>query len=386
MERTMPRDYYEVLGVQRTASKDEIKQAFRQLARQHHPDVNNAPDAEDRFKEINEAYQVLSDDNRRAAYDRFGHAGVTNGGMPGGGFSGGFPGIDEIFEELFGGLGGFGFNTGRRSRGPARGRDLRHDLKVDFQQAVFGAEIDIEVNRREKCDMCSGSGAKPGTSPRKCPECNGSGQARRVQQTFFNMVTVTDCPRCRGKGEIIDSPCPKCTGIGAVLGGRTIKLKVPPGVDDGMQIRLSSEGEPSTSGGPNGDLYVVVHVEPHEYFKRRNHDIILEISVNVAQAALGDVISIPTVEGDIELTIPAGTQSGKVIRQRGKGVPKLRPDATTAGRGDQLVVVTVEVPSKLTKEQRELFEKLGQTLGREVIPQKAGRGFLDRIADFLGGS
>jgi molecular chaperone DnaJ len=382
----MPRDYYEVLGVQRTASKDEIKSAFRQLARQYHPDVSQEPDAEERFKEINEAYQVLSDDNRRAAYDRFGHAGVSGNGMPGGGFSGGFPGIDEIFEEIFGGLGGFGFGGSRRSRGPARGRDLRHDLKIDFQQAIFGAEIDLDLQRREKCDGCSGSGAKPGTSPRRCTECNGTGQVRRVQQTFFNVVTVVDCPRCRGRGEIIDSPCQKCNGSGSVMGTRPIKLKVPPGVDDGMQIRLSNEGEPSPNGGPNGDLYVVLHVEDHVMFKRRNHDIILEISINVAQAALGDTIKVPTVDGDTELAIASGTQSGKVIRMRGKGVPKLRPDGTSSGRGDQLVVVTVEIPSKLSKEQRELFEKLSQTMGHEVTTPKAGRGFLDRISDFLGGN
>lgn len=380
----MPRDYYEILGVPRTASKDDLKQAFRRLARQYHPDVSEAPDAEDRFKEINEAYQVLSDDNKRAAYDRFGHAGVS--GMPGGGFNGGFPDIEDILGEIFGGFGGFGFGGGRRRRGPAPGRDLRHDLRIDFQQAVFGTEVDIDVQRREKCDVCGGSGAKPGTTPRRCPDCNGTGQARRVQQTFLNLVTVTDCPRCRGKGEIIDSPCQKCNGQGTATVTRTLKLKVPPGVDEGTSIRLSGEGEPSPNGGPSGDLYVVLQVTPHEFFKRRNSDIILEIPINVAQAALGDVIKIPTVDGDHEITIPAGTQSGKVIRLRGKGVPRLRADATTAGRGDQLVIISVEIPSKLTKEQRDLFEKLGRTMGSEVMPQKAGRGILDRVADFFSGS
>ncbi len=383
----MPRDYYEVLGVPRNASKDDLKKAFRQLARQYHPDVSSEPNAEDRFKEINEAYTVLNDDQKRAAYDRFGHAGVNGGsGFPGGGFSGGFPGFDEIFEELFGGLGGFG-SSRRRQRGPVQGRDLRYDMTIDFEQAVFGAEVDVEVNRREKCPTCQGTRAEPGTSPHTCPECKGTGQVRRSQQAFgFNMVNVADCPRCQGRGEIVDTPCHECHGQGIVTRTRTLTVKIPPGVDEGMQIRLSGEGEPSpTSGGP-GDLFVVLHVKPHEYFKRRNNDIILEVGVNVAQAALGDAVTIPTVDGDHELNVPAGTQSGDVIRLRNKGVPKLRRDGTTSGRGDQLVVVTVNIPTKLTKEQRQMFEDLGRVLGKEVIAQKSGRSFLDRVAEFFSGS
>jgi molecular chaperone DnaJ len=383
----MPRDYYDVLGVPRNASKDDLKKAFRQLARQYHPDVSSESDAEERFKEINEAYTVLSDDQKRAAYDRFGHAGVTgNGGFPGGGFSGGFPGFDEIFEELFGGLGGFG-NSRRRQRGPVQGRDLRYDMTIDFEQAVFGAEVDIEVNRREKCPTCGGSRAEPGTSPRTCPDCNGTGKVRRSQQAFgFNMINVADCPRCQGRGEIVDTPCHECHGQGIVNRTRTLTVKVPPGVDEGMQIRLAGEGEPSPNSGAPGDLFVVLHVKEHEYFKRRNNDIILEVAINVAQAALGDAITIPTVDGDHELSVPAGTQSGEIIRLRNKGVPKLRRDGTNSGRGDQLVVVTVNIPTKLSKEQREMFEELGRVLGKEVMPQKSGRGFLDRVADFFSGS
>lgn len=385
MERTMPRDYYEVLGVSRSASKDEIKRAFRQLARQYHPDVSDAPDAEERFKEINEAYRVLSDDDKRAAYDRFGHAAV-NGGMPGGfgGFSGGFPGFDEIFEEFFG---GFGMGTRRRRPGPVQGRDLRYDLTIDFEQAIFGAEVDIEVKRRDTCDVCHGSGAKPGTSPRTCRECNGAGQVRQVRQTFLgSMVNITECPRCHGRGEVIDSPCEQCGGSGIMNKARRLTVSIPPGVDDGTQIRLSGEGEPGQRSGPPGDLYVVLHVTPHEFFKRRNSDIILEVSINVAQAALGDTIRVPTVDGEEEVAVPPGTQSGKVIRLRGKGVPKLRRDGSTSGRGDQLLVITVDIPTKLTKEQRELFEALSRTLGKEVTPQKAGRGFMDRVADFFSGT
>ncbi len=386
MEHTMPRDYYDVLGVQRNASKDEIKQAFRRLARQYHPDVSDARDAEDRFKEINEAYQVLSDDRLRAAYDRYGHAGVGNAAS--GGFGGGMSGVEDIFEEIFGsfGFGGFGGFGGRRRRA-TRGRDLRYDLTLDFEEAVFGTEIEIEVTRQESCETCHGSRAAPGSQTRTCPECNGRGQVRRIQQAFgFSVVNVVTCPRCKGSGEIVETPCPTCHGTGVQRKTRTLEVKIPPGVDDGMQVRLGGEGEPSSNGGPTGDLYVVIHVRPHEFFKRRDNDIILELSINVAQAALGDVIEVPTVDGPVELTVPPGTQSGKVIRLRGHGVPKLRRDGSTSGRGDQLVVLNVEVPTKLTREQRELFEQLAQTLGHKVTPQKVGRGFVDRIADFFGGN
>ncbi|HML24275.1 MAG TPA: molecular chaperone DnaJ [Aggregatilinea sp.] len=385
MERTMPRDYYEILGVPRNATKEDIKKAFRGLARRYHPDVSSEPDAEARFKEINEAYTVLSDDNKRAAYDRFGHAGVNGAGAGGfsGGFSGGFPGFEEIFEEFFGGFGG---GSRRRRNGPTQGRDLRYDLTIDFNQSVFGAEVDIEVPRRETCDVCHGSGAAPGTTPRRCSDCNGTGQVRQVRQSFLgSMVNVTDCPRCHGTGEIVDTPCSECNGQRTVQKVRKLTVTIPAGVDDGTQIRLGGEGEPGQRGGPAGDLYVVLRVTPHEFFKRRESDIILEVSINVAQAALGDSIAVPTVDGDEEVVVPAGTQSGKVIRLRGKGVPKLRRDGSSAGRGDQLLVLTVEVPSKLTKEQRDLFEQLGRTLGKEVIPQKQGRGFLDRVSDFFGG-
>jgi molecular chaperone DnaJ len=378
----MPRDYYDILGVPRNASKDDLRKAFRRLARQYHPDVSDAPDAEARFKEINEAYTVLADDQKRASYDRFGHAGVNGGGFSSG-FSGGFPGFDEIFEEIFGGLGGFGRNSRRRRQGPVAGRDLRYDLTIDFEQAIFGAEVDIDVSRLAPCEVCGGNGAKPGTTPRTCPECNGSGQVRRTHQAgLFSMVNVTDCPRCHARGEIIDSPCEACQGKGTLPRTRTLTVKIPPGVDDGTQIRLTTEGEPSPNGGPSGDLYVVLRVSPHEFFVRDNNNIILHVSINIAQATLGDTILVPTVDGEEELTILAGTQSGEVIRMRGKGAPRLRG----GGRGDQLVALTVRIPDKLTKEQRQLFEELGRTLGSEITPQKAGGSFFDRMANFFGGN
>ena len=329
---------------------------------------------------------MLSDEDKRAACDRFGHAGV-NGGAGISGFGGAtrFPGFEEIFEEFFGGFGGT--SRRQRRRGPVQGRDLRYDLTIDFNQAVFGAEIDIEVTRRDTCNVCKGSGAAPGTTPRRCPDCNGTGQLRQVRQTFLgSMVNIVDCGRCGGSGEVIDTPCRECNGSGTVHRPRKLTVKIPPGVDDGTQIRLANEGEPGLRGGPPGDLYVVLTVTPHEFFKRRDSDILLEVSINVAQAALGDTITVPTVDGEEQIQVPAGTQSGKVIRMRGKGVPRLRRDGTTSGRGDQLLIINVETPTKLTKEQRELFEQLAKTLGSEVVPQKSGRGFMERVADFFSGS
>jgi len=381
-----PKDYYDILGVPRNASSQQIKKAFRQLAQHYHPDVSQEPDAEERFKEINEAYQVLSDDQKRAAYDRFGHAGLN--GMPGGGFSGGIPSMEEILEEFFGGLGGFGFGgfgSGRRRRGAVQGRDLHQELRLSFEQAVFGAEIDFDVTRRETCGVCKGSGAEPGTQPRTCPECNGTGQVRRVQQAFgFNMVNVTDCPRCKGRGEIITTPCEKCNGTGRMRVTRRLNVTIPAGVDDGMKIRIQNEGEPGDYGGPPGGLYVIIRVKEHEFFKRRNDDILLEITINVAQAALGDTITVPTVDGDTQLRIPPGTQTGESFRMRGKGFPRLRRDGTSAGRGDQWVIVQVIIPRNLTEKQRALFEELAKTLDTQIIRPQS-KGFFDRVLDFLSG-
>lgn len=372
------RDYYEVLGVPRNASNDDLKSAFRRLARQYHPDVNNEPDAEERFKEINEAYAVLSDAERRAAYDRYGHAGVRG---PGGAtdFTVDFSDFADIFGDLFG-FGGFG-RTSRRSRNaPRRGADLQYRLELTFEEAIFGVEREIEITRDEVCATCQGSGAEPGTSPVRCATCNGNGEVRQVRQTILgSMVQVSTCPTCNGSGETIASPCHTCQGRGLERRTRKKMVNIPAGVDNGTQIRLAGEGQPGVNGGPNGSLYIAVQVKAHKFFRRRDNDVLLDLDINIAQATLGAEVEIPTVDGQAKLKIPSGTQPGKVLRMRGKGVPHLRGN----GRGDQLVIVNVEVPTRLTSEQRRLFEQLAKSLGSDVRPQE--RSFLDWLKETLGG-
>lgn len=367
-------DYYEVLGVGRNASDDEIKAAFRKLARQYHPDVNKDPGAEEKFKEINEAYGVLSDREKRARYDRFGREGLGNMG----GFHDYTVDFGDLFEELFG---SFGFSTGRSSRrSPRRGRDLQMQVRLTFEEAVFGVEKEIEFQREEVCSRCNGSGAEPGTSPVRCAMCNGQGEVRQIRQTFLGqMVQTSTCPSCNGRGETISTPCKTCRGGGLERKTVTKKVQIPAGVDNGTQIRLAGEGGPGVYGGPNGNLFLILDVEPHKFFKRRENDIILNIDINVAQAALGAEIEVPTLDGSEKLKIPAGTQPGKVFTLKGKGVPYLRRKE----RGDQLVIVNVEVPAKLTKEQRELFEKLAASLGTTVKPRE--KGFLDWLNETFGG-
>ncbi|MBC8330859.1 MAG: molecular chaperone DnaJ [Anaerolineae bacterium] len=375
----MPRDYYEILGVPKSSSADELKSAFRGLARQYHPDVSKEPDAEERFKEINEAYAVLSDQEKRAAYDRYGHAGVQGaGGVPD------WNSVDfsDIFEELFGfGFGGFGGRSSSRSRNaPRRGADLQYRVQLSFEEAVFGIEKEIEISRNESCDICSGSGAKPGTTPTRCATCNGQGEVRQSRQTILgSMVQVTTCPTCGGKGEVIVTPCEACRGQGLVRQTRKKVVNIPAGVDTGTQIRLSGEGQPGSNNGPPGNLYLVIQVNKHRYFRRRDNDILLDLNVNLAQATLGDEVQVPTVDGDTLLKIPSGTQPGKIIRMRGKGVPHLRNNH----RGDQLVVINVDIPRTLSEEQRVIFEQLANSLGTEVTPQE--RGFFDRLKDVIGG-
>ncbi len=369
------RDYYDILGVPRGASADDLKSAFRRLAREYHPDVNKAEDAEERFKELNEAYAVLSDDKKRGAYDRYGHAGVEGmGGMPD------FTNVDlgDIFEELFGF--GFGRRSSRQRNGPRRGGDLQYNLSLEFDEAVFGVEKKIEFTRDEECSRCEGSGAEPGTETSTCPTCEGRGEVRQARQTLFgNMVQVATCPTCHGAGQIISSPCKNCEGRGLERNIVNKSVEVPAGVDSGNQVRLNGEGQPGSNGGPKGDLYIAINVRPHKYFRRRENDIMLDLDINIAQAALGADVNVPTVDGDALLSIPAGIQTAKVLRMREKGVPHLQGK----GRGDQLVLINVEVPKRLDDEQRALFEELAEHMGTEVHPQE--RGFIDRLRDVLGG-
>lgn len=375
------RDYYEVLGVARGASKDEIKKAYRRLARQYHPDVSQESDAEAKFKEINEAYEILADEQKRGMYDRFGHAGLAGAGSGFGGFDfGGFRDPFEIFEEVFGSFGGFSGRTRRQTRSPRRGADLRYEMALEFEEAIFGAEREIEIPRQETCPTCSGNGVEPGSSPIRCPECNGTGEIRRQTGFFINIGT---CPRCQGRGEIITNPCKECNGRGQVVKTRRLSVKVPAGVDNGTQIRLTGEGESGTNGGPPGNLYVVIRVKSHPYFRRQDDTVHLELAINITQAALGDEVEVPTLDGNEMMTIPAGTQTGDAIRLRGKGVPRLRRDGSNAGRGDQVVTIQVRTPTNLTSEQRHLLLELGKTLDREVVPQKE-KSFFDRIRDALG--
>lgn len=381
------KDYYELLGVSRSADKNEIKAAFRKLAMEWHPDVNKSPEAEGRFKELNEAYKVLSNDETRARYDRFGHAGVNgNNGFGGAGGIGGMGGFEEIFEEFFTNLGSAG-RGGRGRRGPRQGADRRADVTLTFEESVFGVEREVEFERLETCETCNGNGAEPGSTPVRCTQCNGSGEVRQVQQTFLGaMVQVATCPRCNGRGEMVDKPCVTCKGVGRERKQVTLNVQIPAGVREGLQIQIRGEGDTGEQSAQPGNLFVVVHVDEHEFFKRRDNDIVLEMNLNVAQAALGDKIVVPTVDGPQELAIPEGTQTGKMFRLRGKGVPRLRSDGTSSGRGDQLVYVNVEVPKSLTEEQRRLFEQLGQTLGADITPQRNnGKGFFDRMKDILVG-
>ncbi len=373
------RDYYEVLGVSRTVSQEEIKISFRKLARQYHPDVNKSPDAEEKFKEINEAFMVLSDEEKRSIYDRYGHEGLrSTGGMPD------WNTVDpfEIFEQFFGGMGGMGGFGGSRTRrnSPRRGDDLFYSVTLEFEEAAAGLDREIEITRDEVCERCHGSGAEPGTSPVTCSTCQGRGEVRQMRQTFLgSMVQVTTCPDCGGSGRVITDRCKTCSGRGVER--KTVKkvIPIPAGVDNGTQIRLSGEGQPGSNGGPRGNLYIEIKVKAHKFFRRRNDDVLLDMNINIAQAALGAEVKVPTLDGDEKLVIPAGTQPGKVFKLRHKGIAHLR----SSGKGDQLVIINVDIPSRLSSEQRELFEKLAKTLGSEVLPQE--RSFLDILKDVLGG-
>jgi molecular chaperone DnaJ len=367
-------DYYLVLGVARTATDAEIKRAFRKLAQQWHPDVNKDPAADERFKQINEAYQILSDPQRRQAYDMFGSAGVGGAGDPG--FQQ-FSGFGDLFDAFFGGA---AQQAGRRAH-PTAGSDLRYDLRISFEEAVTGTEREIEFPVLERCETCGGNGAAPGTNPITCPQCNGRGEVRQVRQTMLGqMVNIAACPRCGGEGKIVETPCETCHGDGRTERRRKMVVTIPPGIDDGHQIRLSGEGEAGPRGGSKGSLYVAVSVQPHPELTRDGTELYHELQVSIAQAALGTRVTIPTIEGDEEIEVKPGTQPGAEIRLRGRGVPHLR---RPGNRGDLHVMVQVQVPNKLNKRQRELLEAYAAESG-EVVSSNGHASILGRVRDALG--
>jgi molecular chaperone DnaJ len=364
------RDYYEVLGLNKDASEADIKKAFRRLAKENHPDLHPGDkQAEANFKEINEAYEVLSDSDKKARYDQYGFAGVdpNYGAGAGGAYGGGFDGFDvgDIFGSIFGG--GFGGQTASRNA-PRRGESIRVGVTVSFEEAAFGCEKKITITRIESCDDCQGTGCESGTTPEICPNCNGSGTVRTINQTMFGtMQTSGVCSKCGGKGKIIHQPCKSCHGSGTVRRQKTVTVKIPAGIDHNQTISLSGEGHVGSNGGPRGDLLITVSIRPHDTFTREGTSVLCEMPISVTQAILGDEIEVPTLDGKVKYTIPEGTQSGTVFRLKGKGIPFLR----STGRGDQYVTVTVEIPKSLTKEQREIVEKLAESLdGKAPKPAK----------------
>lgn len=366
------RDYYEVLGVSRNASKEEIKDAYRKLAMQYHPDRNKSPDAEEKFKEISEAYAVLSDDEKRQQYDLLGHAGFDQRYTAEDIFRG--ADFESIFRDI-----GFGFSDlfrtffggGFRER-INRGQDLVYDLEITLEEAAKGTEKEILVPRTEKCEVCGGSGASPGTSPRTCPKCNGAGKVQHMRKSSFAMyVQVTPCSTCRGKGTIIDSPCKSCHGTGLVKKRRKISVKIPVGIDEGYQLRLRGEGEMAPNGGEAGDLYVLVHIVPHELFTREGDDLWHVLMIGYPQAALGAEVSVPTLDGPTTVQIRPGTQAGEIIRLKGKGMPRFRG----YGKGDLIVRIGISVPEKLTPKQRALLEQLAEEFNQDVKYRKSRFGF-----------
>ncbi len=367
------RDYYEVLGVARNASDAEIKKAFRRLAMKHHPDRNpDSKEAEDLFKEAKEAFDVLADSRKRAAYDQFGHAGVEPAGAGGGGYEG-FAGFSDIFDSVFGDI----FGAGGRGPRVYRGADLRYDLDLSLEEAVAGTEVKIRIPTVIECERCQGSGSASGAAPVACGTCGGAGQVR-MQQGFFSVQQT--CPTCRGKGRVIRDPCANCAGTGRARGQKTIAVKVPAGVDSGDRIRLAGEGEPGANGGPSGDLYVSIGIKPHPIFQREGDDLFCEVPIDIVTAALGGELQVPTLDGRVMLKIPEGTQTGKMFRMRGKGVRSVRSGHV----GDLLCAVVVETPVHLDREQKEALRKLGELMGgREGPHSPKHASWLDGVKKFF---
>ncbi len=369
--RVIKADYYEVLSVERTVSDQELKSAYRKLAMQYHPDRNpDDPAAEEKFKQASEAYQVLSDPDKRAAYDRYGHAGISNG-VDASGFAG-MPDLGDIFGDIFGEV----FNMGgtRRASRAQRGRDLQYELSLTFEEAVFGKQTEIKIRRMENCAVCQGSGAEPGHGPTACQQCAGRGQVR-FQQGFFSVART--CPVCGGTGSLVKNPCRQCRGEGRQAAEHNITVTVPAGIEDSMRIRYQGEGDAGRFGGPSGDLYVVVSVEAHSFFEREGNDLHYVLPISFPQATLGTELMIPTLEGETRLKVPEGTQSGTEFRLRNKGVPYLNDH----GRGDLIIQVVAQTPKKLTKTQKELMRQLSETLTVENIP--SSRSFLGKVKDIF---
>jgi len=365
------RDYYDVLGIDKNASKDEIRKAYRKLARKYHPDVSKEEGAEEKFKEVKEAYEVLSNEQKRAQYDQFGHAGPSSGGFGGfGGGAGDFSGFGDIFDMFFGGGG-----RTRDPNAPRQGADLQYTLDLDFEEAIFGKEMDITIPKEEECDTCRGSGAKPGSKVETCSHCQGSGQLNTEQNTpFGRVVNRRVCHYCQGSGKIIPDKCTTCRGTGRVKKQRKIKVSIPAGIEEGQQIRVSGKGEAGINGGPAGDLFVVIQVRPHDFFEREGDNIYCELPLTYTQAALGDEIEVPTVHGNVMLKVPAGTQTGKVFRLKGKGAPNVRG----YGQGDQHVQVKVITPTKLTERQKELLREFNEIGGNDATDEQ-GDSFFQRF-------
>ncbi len=373
------RDYYEVLGVEKGVSEQDLKRAYRKMAMKYHPDRNaENKEAEEKFKEVNEAYEVLSDAEKRNLYDQFGHAGVNQnagGGFGGGGFEG-FGGFEDIFGDLFGG----GFSSGRRSNGPKRGADIRVDLTLSFEEAAFGVKTDVEFLRTEECSTCHGEGAEPGTKSSTCPDCNGQGQVRYAQRSLFGeTIQVRECDRCKGKGKVYDTPCHTCKGHGKIRKKKKISVDIPAGVDNGSVLSLRGEGQLGSKGGPRGDVKVVMHVKDHKLFVRDGNHVMYELHITFAQAALGAEVVVPTLEGKVKYKIAPGTQSGTMFRLKGKGIPVLNG----YGKGDQYVKVIVDVPTKLNDEHKSKLVEYAESMGEDINFSSKPKGFFNKVKDAL---
>ena len=371
-------NYYEILEVSQNATKEEIKSAFRKKARTLHPDVNKAPDAEEKFKELGKAYETLMDDDKRATYDRYGEDGLKNAGFDTGGpFAGGFGDLNDIFNSFFGGFGGFGFGGGPDPNAPRRGDDLRHDVEIDFKEAVFGTTKEIKFTHLELCPECNGTGAQKGTQPITCPTCHGRGQVQTVTRTPLGAISqITVCPDCHGTGQKIGTPCKACKGYGKIEKEKKIEIKIPAGVDNLSKIRVSGEGDAGSNGGPAGDLYVVLHVKTSKYYKRDGINIYSTVEIDPSQAVLGDEIQIGTLDGIKKIKIPAGAQSGNNIKLKGAGVPVIsRPSQ----RGDHIVIINVVIPTQTTEEEKQLYRKLYELKCGKKKKKKTNENILHKV-------